>query len=287
MPKIVNQTNDASYKVTTKPLFDEGGVFSGIYGNFRSDKSEALGFCTERYALVQNDDLFNKVEGALGERKELKNPEVETIVVGDGARAYRTYTWKKSPYNFRVGKPKVGDEVGLRLTVQNSFDRSLRLSVILGFLRLVCANGMTALSEEFDLTQRHQSGLDLSKIGTGIDGSLAAIEAQKEIYNRLALTPITAEQGVTVLGHLVKKNILSGSMKDSIEAIWHTPAYDEDKERNLYNLYNAGTQHLTRVVAPKRFELAQRIGGDMLKTFDRASGSKKILDTLLVDLAKN
>lgn len=286
MPKIVTQSNNAEYNVTTKQLFDDKGNFSGIYGNFREDKKEAIGFCTERYTLVQNADLFDTVEKALGSKKELKNPEISTIVVGDGERAYRTYTWKNSSYNFRVGKPKVGDEVGLRLTVQNSFDRSLRLSVILGFLRLVCSNGMTALSQEFDLTQRHQSGLDMSRISTGIDDSLASIEAQKAIYNRLAATTLTDEQGVSVLGNLTKKNILSSSMKDSIEAIWRSPSYDEDKERNLYNLYNAGTQHLTRVIAPKRYELAQRIGNDMLKAFDRAADNKKNLDALML-VAKN
>lgn len=286
MPKIVTQSNNAEYNVTTKQLFDDKGNFSGIYGNFREDKKEAIGFCTERYTLVQNTDLFDTVEKALGSKKELKNPEISTIVVGDGERAYRTYTWKNSSYNFRVGKPKVGDEVGLRLTVQNSFDRSLRLSVILGFLRLVCSNGMTALSQEFDLTQRHQSGLDMSRISTGIDDSLASIEAQKAIYNRLAATTLTDEQGVSVLGNLTKKNILSSSMKDSIEAIWRSPSYDEDKERNLYNLYNAGTQHLTRVIAPKRYELAQRIGNDMLKAFDRAADNKKNLDALML-VAKN
>ena len=264
MPKIVKQSNDAEYKVSTKPLYDKEGNFSGVYGNFRPEVTEALGFCTERYGLVQNSDLFTTVDEALETKKALKNPEVKTVVVGNGERVYRTYTWKDSEFNFRVGKPKVGDELGLRLTVQNSFDRSLRLSVILGFLRLVCTNGMTTLTREFDLTRRHQSGIDTSFLGEGIDKALENIDEQKQVFNRLAGKVISETQGVSVLGNLVKKNVLSSSMRDSIEAIWHDPSYDEDRERTLYNLLNAGTQHLTRVVEPKRFELAQRVNRDML-----------------------
>jgi hypothetical protein len=180
----------------------------------------------------------------------------------------------------------VGDELGLRLTVQNSFDRSLRLSVILGFLRLVCTNGMTTLTREFDLTRRHQSGIDTSFLGEGIELALSNIDEQKQVFNRLANKTISETQGVSVLGNLVKKNVLSSSMRDSIEAIWHDPSYDEDRERTLYNLLNAGTQHLTRVVEPKRFELAQRVNRDMLKVLDRAAGTKKAMDALLVPSGK-
>ena len=286
MPKIVKQSNDAEYKVSTKPLYDKEGNFSGVFGNFRPEVKEALGCCTERYGLVQNSDLFTTVDEALETKKALKNPEVRTVVVGNGERVYRTYTWKDSEFNFRVGKPKVGDELGLRLTVQNSFDRSLRLSVILGFLRLVCTNGMTTLTREFDLTRRHQSGIDTSFLGEGIDKALENIDEQKQVFNRLAGKVISETQGVSVLGNLVKKNVLSSSMRDSIEAIWHDPSYDEDRERTLYNLLNAGTQHLTRVVEPKRFELAQRVNRDMLKVLDRAAGTKKAMDALLVPSGK-
>jgi hypothetical protein len=236
--------------------------------------------------LVQNGDLFTTVDEALETKSALKNPEIKTVVVGNGERVYRTYTWKDSEYNFRVGKPKVGDELGLRLTVQNSFDRSLRLSVILGFLRLVCTNGMTTLTREFDLTRRHQSGIDTSFLGEGIELALSNIDEQKQVFNRLANKTISETQGVSVLGNLVKKNVLSSSMRDSIEAIWHDPSYDEDRERTLYNLLNAGTQHLTRVVEPKRFELAQRVNRDMLKVLDRAAGTKKAMDALLVPSGK-
>ena len=282
MPKIVKQSTDPNYKVVTKPLYDEGGNFSGVYGNFRDGVTEALGFCTERYGLVQNDTLFGTVDSAIEKNKALKNSyEKAVTVVGNGERVYATYTWKDSEYNFRVGKPKVGDELGLRLTVQNSFDRSLRLSVVLGFLRLVCTNGMTTLTREFDLTRRHQSGIDTSFLTEGIDNALSKIDDQKQVFSRLNDRKITEDQGVSILGNLVGKGVLSSSMRDSIEAIWHDPSYNEDKERNLYNLLNAGTQHLTRVVEPKRYELAQRVNRDLLKSLDRASSSKKVLDKMV------
>ena len=47
------------------------------------------------------------------------------------------YDFKNQTRALRREDPEVGDEVGLRLTLQNSFDRSLRVSFALGMLRLV------------------------------------------------------------------------------------------------------------------------------------------------------
>ena len=59
-------------------------------------------------------------------------------------------------------------------------------------------------------------------------------------------------------------------MRDSIQMVWDNPTHKEDEGRNLYNLYNATTQHLTHDVEGGRFEYARRVSSQVLKNLTKA-----------------
>ena len=300
MPKVVKQSTDASYRVSTRPLYDltdeqiamlndEGSdpTFAGVYGNFRKGVTTALGSCSERYGIVQTPDITSDIEQIFAD-KGMDKREKTVRVIGNGERNYVTYDLKGDGMTHELKRRedrRVGDELGLRLTVKNSYDRSLRLSVQLGFLRLVCTNGMVALAKEFELTRRHQSGIDTSFLGEGITKALGMADDQAKIFDRLAESEIKQEQGATILSNLEKKKVITSSnMKDSIEAIWNDPSYGEDNGRNLYNLYNATTQHLTRVVEPKRFELAQKVNTNVLRKLNKMSLDQNTFKSFLLPI---
>ena len=300
MPKVVKQSTDASYRVSTRPLYDltdeqiamlndEGSdpTFAGVYGNFRKGVTTALGSCSERYGIVQTPDITSDIEQIFAD-KGMDKWEKTVRVIGNGERNYVTYDLKGDGMTHELKRRedrRVGDELGLRLTVKNSYDRSLRLSVQLGFLRLVCTNGMVALAKEFELTRRHQSGIDTSLLGEGITKALGTADDQAKIFDRLAESEIKQEQGATILSNLEKKKVITSSnMKDSIEAIWNDPSYGEDNGRNLYNLYNATTQHLTRVVEPKRFELAQKVNTNVLRKLNKMSLDQNTFKSFLLPI---
>ena len=300
MPKVVKQSTDASYRVSTRPLYDltdeqiamlndEGSdpTFAGVYGNFRKGVTTALGSCSERYGIVQTPDITSDIEQIFAD-KGVDKWEKTVRVIGTGERNYVTYDLKGDGMTHELKRRedrRVGDELGLRLTVKNSYDRSLRLSVQLGFLRLVCTNGMVALAKEFELTRRHQSGIDTSFLGEGITKALGMADDQAKIFDRLAESEIKQEQGATILSNLEKKKVITSSnMKDSIEAIWNDPSYGEDNGRNLYNLYNATTQHLTRVVEPKRFELAQKVNTNVLRKLNKMSLDQNTFKSFLLPI---
>ena len=300
MPKVVKQSTDASYRVSTRPLYDltdeqiatlndEGSdpTFAGVYGNFRKGVTTALGSCSERYGIVQTPDITSDIEQIFAD-KGMDKWEKTVRVIGNGERNYVTYDLKGDGMTHELKRRedrRVGDELGLRLTVKNSYDRSLRLSVQLGFLRLVCTNGMVALAKEFELTRRHQSGIDTSFLGEGITKALGMADDQAKIFDRLAESEIKQEQGATILSNLEKKKVITSSnMKDSIEAIWNDPSYGEDNGRNLYNLYNATTQHLTRVVEPKRFELAQKVNTNVLRKLNKMSLDQNTFKSFLLPI---
>ena len=126
MPKIINQTTDYDYEVTTRPLYDlnpeqvallqeneNEATFAGVYGNFRNEVDSALGIVTERYALVQNSDVVGNIEESLDRRGLLGMVEKEFNVVDYGKRFYARYSIKnpKSEFNFSLQRATMLESV--------------------------------------------------------------------------------------------------------------------------------------------------------------------------------
>ena len=73
-------------------------------------------------------------------------------------------------------------------------------------------------------------------------------------------------------------------MSGEIAKVWNSPEYDLDKARNLYNLYNATTQHLTRNVEDTRSELADRTSRNVFKKLHDAVARPSNMTKLLLPL---
>ena len=277
MARSANQTNDYDYTVEAVKLLTPEGDESGWFGNRRTDTKELLGICTEQYNIIQNADLFDKADDAIASRGLI--PTQRQIVVSDnGAKVRGIYDFSNQTRKVK----NVGDEMGFRLIVNNSFDRSLRISFQLGLLRLVCTNGMTTLEKEFDLTKKHSQQCKIEDLLTGdkLDTAFARFDDSLNVYSRLAAVGIKQEQGLNVLQRLAKNNTISEKLREGIANIWNNPTHEEDKERNLYNLNNAVTQYLTENVSEERFEYANRITNQVLRSFNRAANSKPTLTKL-------
>ena len=279
MPKVPTQTSDYDFTVEQVPLFDEKGRRSGFFGNQRTDNGTILGVTSERYGIQNNAPLIERAEEAFNDQG-LGNFEREVIVTGEGQRMRAVYDFPNQIK--RREDRKKGDNMGLRLTVQNSFDRSLRVSFAMGVLRLVCTNGMTSLEKEQSMTKKHSSGNDLDFLGEALSRAIGSWDKALLTYNNLETIEIEQQQGLNALHNLAKAGAISDRMAGAVSKIWNNPTYTEDEGRNLYNLYNAVTEHLTREVEGTRYELAERVNQKVLKRLDQAarSGAKK--DKLLL-----
>ena len=279
MPKVPTQTSDYDFTVEQVPLFDEKGRRSGFFGNQRTDNGTILGVTSERYGIQNNAPLIERAEEAFNDQG-LGNFEREVIVTGEGQRMRAVYDFPNQIK--RREDRKKGDNMGLRLTVQNSFDRSLRVSFAMGVLRLVCTNGMTSLEKEQSMTKKHSSGNDLDFLGEALSRAIGSWDKALLTYNNLETIEIEQQQGLNALHNLAKGGAISDRMAGAVSKIWNNPTYTEDEGRNLYNLYNAVTEHLTREVEGTRYELAERVNQKVLKRLDQAarSGAKK--DKLLL-----
>jgi hypothetical protein len=259
-------------------LLTPEGKESGWLGNQRTDTGEIIGISTEHYGIVNNRDVISKADEAI-EAHGLVPSKREIVVSDNGAKMRALYDFSDT---IKSTVPEVGDEMGFRLIINNSFDRSLRLSFALGLVRLVCTNGMVTLEKEFDLTKKHSKSININDLLTSdkLQQALDSFDGSLDVYTRLARTEVTQEQGLNALQNLAKGNVISEKLREPIARIWNNPTHAEDSDRNLYNLNNAVTQHLSTDVAAERFEYANRITGQVLNRFEKATKNSKVFAKL-------
>ena len=277
MPITAKQTKNSNwgFEVVQERLLRASGNNAPIYANVRTDTDEVLGYSTDRYGIVQNDDLLGRAESAFASRGI--NYERNVYATDNGAKMRAVYDLTGD--QFRTKVPKVGDIMGYRLTVQNSFDRTLRVSFALGLMRLVCTNGMQTMQKDVDMVSKHSQKLDLDNLITddALDKALGFLSKSGDVYGRLAATSLDEEQGLNVLANLTKKKVMSEKVRERVAIIWNNRGDlldSNNHDANLYNLYNAVTQHLTREVEETRFEYANRMSNQVLKAFERGAGSQ-------------
>ena len=257
MPIEAKQTKNSNwdYEVVQERLKRPNGKQSKIFSNVRTDTGEELGYSTERYGIVQNADLLSKAESAFDSRG-IKY-ERNVYATNDGAKLRAVYDLQGE--QFRTTVPMVGDIMNYRLTVQNSFDRTLRVSFALGLMRLVCLNGMQTMEKDIDMVSKHSTKLNLDNLITdsALDNALAFLKDSGNVYGQLAATKLDDEKGLNILTNLTKKKVMSEKVRERVAGIWSNREdllRTNNTDPNLYNLYNSITQHLTDDVEETRFE---------------------------------
>jgi len=254
-------STNVTFPVTLEPVFTQDGHNTGFSGVIRRDQEtpRTLGIHSPNYGLVQNGELLDRVEQALGERA-LEWTDRRAVAIRGGARMYASYEL----LNQQVEVPRVGDVLSVVLTINNSYDGSSIVSASVNFKRLICSNGMKGLTREFSLMKKHTSGISIEYIGNRILEGLDKVQVSLAVFGRLAEKSISHERGIRILERMEQTGVISGRIREGILGVWNNPSYAQDRARNLYNLYNATTQFLTRNVRAERFELSERVNHDVL-----------------------
>jgi hypothetical protein len=274
MPILKQQSTEWDFDVDhiPAPSFEHNGltVKPDHFLNVRRDTGEVLGVASNRYGVVQNRDLIGVAEDAFG-KSDLGSYDRSVIVTGKGEKLFATYDFKD-----RNRALKVGDEVGMRLTLQNSFDTTLRLSFAIGALRLVCTNGMTTMERDVDMTSKHNSNVDVNFLSDSVKVAVQRFDAACTAFDKLSEVQFDHDKGFNVLNRLAQSKVISDRQSTKIAAIWASPDYKEDQDRTLWNLYNASTQYLSREVEGKRYELASKTNLKILKNLSRIASTGTI-----------
>ena len=269
MARTTRPTTDKyDFPVEMQELYTRDEQKAGFWGTRRTDTGQVLGVTSDKYGLLLNTDLVNTVDEVLTGKG--LDYERKITVARDGATMYGRYEF---PNELRKIQ-KVGDEMGMRITIRNSYDRTSFAGLELGMLRLVCTNGMKAMRRAFGFNQKHSRKLSLDGVSDAIERAVEAFDEVGGEFTKLAEVPVSDTIGDYVLKNLTSDKVLSEKLREEIVKVWLNPPFQEDKKRNLYNLYNAVTYHLTHKVEPTRFEYADKVNSNVLNRFVKASNSK-------------
>ncbi|MBC8395090.1 MAG: DUF932 domain-containing protein [Bacteroidetes bacterium] len=290
MSKKCIQSDVYDYEVEMVDAMTPEGNPSGMKLTRRTDDGTVLGFTSDHYGLVNNKPLVEKAETAFEEaglewtkRRFLVTNGLKKDSLGARFRAIYDFENENMEIATRREDRQVGDVMGMRLIVQNSFDRSLRLSFALGMVRLVCTNGMQTMERELDLTRKHSQKIDIDNLVTmeAVTKALGMFKSAGDKFSLLSQRSIEHDQGLNILANLAKTKVFSEKSREGIATIWNNPTHEEDKSRNLYNLYNATTQFLTENVAESRFEMSDNTGRKVLQNLSLAASNPARLDKLV------
>lgn len=274
------QTSEFDFTVEQVQLRTPDGAATRFYGNRRTDTGEVLGIVTERYEVLQNAPLFGAFENVLGD-KGFGRFKRKVVATHNGARVRAIYDFPAHGF-----KLKNGNDLTFRLKVQNSFDGSLRASIQVGMVRLICSNGLAAPVAAVGMTRKHTTGLDGAVVEEAFVKSVDAFQNAAPLFNQMIDMRLSQTDGQRILLNFEKSKLISERMREGIQSVWERPTYNEDGDRNLFNLYNSVTQHLTHSVEGKRFELAERVNTGILNAFTRAA-KRGSLDVLAATLSQN
>ena len=281
-------SSNYAFDVQHTALCAADGTPSGWFGIQRTDNNKVIGVSSEKYGIVKNGDVINAVKDSLEAHQSTLGDYTEEVnVVRDGSRMYGVFDFKDFKRDIPLANRQVGDVVGMRLTANNSYDRSCRISLTVGMLRLACTNGMTTLEKEQGLTRKHSLSVDVSFIRDAISDCITKFEASVEHLGKLSQTSITVDQGSNLLQNLTDKKIISEVVRVGISNIWKAGTIgvntDSDQSGNLFNLYNATTQYLSREVTPKRMEYGNKVDRAVLGKLTEAASASSRFDALVVE----
>jgi hypothetical protein len=272
-------TSDWDYDVEKVPAFTPEGKSTGSFMTRRIDNGTILKVGVSKdYNVVNNRDVMEPVQNVLADLG-LEPTSEKHFVMGGGARFKARFEFKDT----QVEIPKVGDTLGFRLDLDNSFNLMHRIRTIGGGLRLVCTNGMTTLDKEHGISCKHSNKFSVDNVVRAVKDALNAFQDLGKADNPFTLMAsreVSQEQGLNILENLTKKGTISEVRREGIARIWNGPDHQEDEARNLYNLLNAATQFTTHEVAETNFEMSERLTSNITKQLLKAAREEKHLSAL-------
>ena len=188
------------------------------------------------YSIVNNEKYFDGIIQALAQA-EIDYIPKQVYTEGNGRRTTMIVTLPK----FSLYKGS-NEEQDFELRIRNSFDTTAAADTILGFLRLICTNGMTAFDADFsfrmihkgDILMKAEQAIELYKNFEGVwernkaqIERLGATEGKKDAIRRYI------GDGEVSLNSLFKGERWASKLQEK----W----YDTNETTNLWDMYNMFT----------------------------------------------
>ncbi len=155
-----------------------------------NDPEMPVGIVSKRYSLVQHTEVIDAAREAilqLGIREEDTEADLQLTQHGE-----RMALHIRLPKDMSVD-PGDREPIALQLHCWNSVDGSMHLTSLLGWLRLVCSNGLAVGTTALHVRRVHSNGLSPSDITGVLREGLRAVEQERNTFRRWLDTRLRAE----------------------------------------------------------------------------------------------
>ena len=202
---------------------------------------------TDTHRPKDHHTLFDMVSNAL-ERSGFAHSE-PLHYVGTG-KVLGDYAPAKFMTVMNIQHKSISNEIGglqmnRQLFIQNSYDKSLSIRLIVGIEVLICTNGMTMGQVEDEIRRKQTKHVDndLYKIVYGcVDRMLGQFQEQEATVQRLMDTEMTDRMADHIIMDAMRADVINPAGVKDVWEKWSTPNYDEYKDRNAWSLVNAFTE---------------------------------------------
>jgi len=195
--------NDLLFNVESRqnPRITNSEYSQIIVGNIYQDEFKGylevdLNYCSSRYELVPNSEIFPNIEQVLNDNGVQYSAQYSQI---NNARFYVDYRITDNRYAYQMKQSNGKDTIEPLLRVQHSYNGLTRYKICFGYYRLVCTNGLVIPVEEM----KH---FNLNIIGKHTDSIKHSFKKLDELLKFFVCNAITS-----------KFELLGGSMVTNID----------------------------------------------------------------------
>lgn len=198
MPKVTNDINDILFdvEIIENPNLTNSEYSRIVVGQTPEGEMD-LNYCSPRYELIPNSDIFPNIEDVLNKHKVKFEVTYQHI---NHVRFYADYRITDDRYTYTMNNTT--DNIEPMLRVQHSYNGLTKYRIIFGYFRMVCSNGMVIPvqeMEEFNLVIIGKHTESIKKSFDKLDALMISfVDGAKEIttmitqkYERLGANWIT------------------------------------------------------------------------------------------------
>lgn len=218
------------FPVSLQPLFTaDGKEATGVKAVVRDDVNKPIATVSNRYCLIKHEDVLNEANkfiGGIGGGDFLPVYRSER----DGARMSAEYTFKEIKQNI------VGDTIGLRVYVENSYDGSCAIRIRVSALVLSCLNGMALPRSVFHLSLRHTQSVKEKLVFPDREVILDAFSRGADFCNSLSAINLSDTKFMEASFDLARHIDLPESLQETMTAIEQKDFTGWDLMQNFTNI---------------------------------------------------
>jgi hypothetical protein len=187
-------------------LVDAGAVMNGAlipsdYKAIVSESGKVVAMASNRYKLVQHQDVLDVVETTFSKDPEASNFKKKVMLDNDGARMRAEYIFNDQ--SFMIGNEVLHPKVD----VFNSCDLTWSAGIVMGGWRLICSNGAIASRKIASYRKKHMPALTMEEVKRSLDLGLKGMNSLADVWQKWQSEPLAlpyVETAITEL-HLNQK----------------------------------------------------------------------------------